>query len=123
MRSPSVWLTAFSLVLVSGCGGQEKRAQPPRLDAATASRLAAAADRIAGEVAVDGCRARDDVSALQADASNLPKAFREPLLASLRDVAGRIRCETQTTTTNEEEEDEHGRGKKDGKHKGRRGND
>jgi hypothetical protein len=122
MRWPSVWLTAFSLLLVAGCGGQEKRAQPPRLDAATASRLAAAAERIADEVGVDGCRAREDVSALQAEASSLPKAFREPLLASLRDVARRIRCESSPPTTNEEDEDEHGHGKKDGKHKGKHGN-
>ncbi len=123
MRSPSVWLTAFSLLLLAACGGQEKRAQPPTLDAAVASRLAAAADRIADEAAVDGCRARDDVAALQADASSLPKAFREPFLASLRDVAGRIRCETSAGTTNEEDEDEQGHGKKDGKHKGKHGHD
>jgi hypothetical protein len=131
LRSPSVWLTAFSVLLLVACGGGEnRRSEPPKLDATLARQLAAEADKIAAEVAVDGCRARTDLAALRRGvASTVTPPFRRPLLNSLDRIAADVACEVSppTTATTTEEEDEepgdghgrgHGKGGK-GKKKGR----
>jgi hypothetical protein len=128
MRSPSVWLTAFSVLLLAACGGREnQRAEPPKLNAAVAQRLAAETDRIADEVTVDGCRARTDLVSLRSRvAATVAPPFRRPLLNSIDRIAAEVPCEvvppTTATTTTEDEDEAHGRGHgkggKNGKKKG-----
>jgi hypothetical protein len=129
MRSPSVWLTAFSVLLLAACGGREnQRAEPPKLNAALAQRLAAETDRIADEVTVDGCRARTDLVGLRRRvATTIAPPFRRPLLNSIDRIAAEVPCEvapatTTATTTTEHEGEEHrkghGKGGKNGKKKG-----
>jgi hypothetical protein len=129
LRSPSVWLTAFSVLLLVACGGGEsRRAEPPKLDATLARQLAAEADKIADEVAVDGCRARTDLVGLRRRvASTVTAPFRRPLLNSIDRIAAEVPCEvspgTTPPTTNEDEDEDHGGGRgkggKKGKKKGR----
>jgi hypothetical protein len=127
MRSPSVWLTAFSVFLLAGCGGdgKQQQAERPKLDRTVAERLAAEADRIAGEVQVDSCQARVDLATLQKEVVlGVPAPHREPLLRAIRRIAGQIPCDiSPATTTNEENDDNgHGRGKDKG-HKKKHGDE
>jgi hypothetical protein len=134
MRSPSVWLMAFSFLLLAACGGGDnQRAGPPKLNAAIAQQLAAEADRIAGEVAVEGCRARTDLGGLRRRvATTVAPPFRRPLLNSIDRITAEVPCEvlpaTAPSTTNEDEDEEHGNGHgrghgKGGKHGKKKGHD
>jgi hypothetical protein len=130
MRSPSVWLTAFSVLLLAACGGREnQRAEPPKLNAALAQQLAAETDRIADEVTVDGCRARTDLDRLRRRVATIEQPFRRPLLNSIDRITAEVPCQvvpatTGATTTDEEQDEGHGKGHgKGGKHGKKKGHE
>jgi hypothetical protein len=97
MRWRSGLLTASSVALLAGCGGNGHQAQPPpkppRIAAGVAARLASEADRVAG-LAPGTCAARDAANRFRSDViasvGSLPPRYQEPLTSAANDLAARL---------------------------------
>ena len=125
-------LALACVLLAAGCGGEEA-APAPRLPGALAERLAARSDAVADRLAAgDGCAARAEAQALQAEAieavngRRVPRAFQEPLLGSVTALAESIECvppvpaaEGEDDEDDGEDDEGKGRGKGKGKKKGK----
>jgi hypothetical protein len=126
--------------LVAGCGGEERAAAPP-LPAALAEGLAARSDSVAERLeAGDGCAARAEAEALQAETiaavndRRIPQRYQEELLGSVAALLESIECapppppgdeadddedKDDDKEEKEDEDDANGKGKDKGKGKGK----
>jgi hypothetical protein len=117
-------LVASAALLAPACGGSEETAPTePRLPRALAETLAAKSDAVAAHLdAGDSCSAAEEAASLQEAAlaaiedGKVPRAFEPELEATVKELAGRIRCEE------EEEDEDGGKGTGKGKGKGKNGN-
>jgi hypothetical protein len=107
---------------LAGCGAAERRVAPqPKFPRPLALALAQSSDRVAAALeAGDPCRALALAHTLQQqtiDAVNSPRVpgpFKEPLQATVNDLAGRIVC---VVPPEDDTEKGHGKGKDKGKGK------
>ncbi len=94
MRWPSAWLVASSVLLLAGCGGSStppKQPPAPKIPAAVAHQLAAAADAIAANVGCAGHGAATKLlNDLTANISQIPARYQEPLTTAANDLAARV---------------------------------
>jgi hypothetical protein len=125
MRWRSASAMASSVLLLAGCGGGGHHAQPPpkppRIPAAVASRLAAAADRVAA-LTPGTCAARDAARRLQADVlasiQRVPARYREALSSAANDLSARLAACTEPPPPERPRPPKH-HGHGHGKHKGK----
>ena len=113
---------AFAVVALAGCGSGEEPPTPPRptLPLNVAEKLAAQSDKVATALlARDSCGALAEAEKLRQETiaaineRRVPAAFREQLMGTVNDLAGRIVC------VHVEEDDGEKEGKGNGKDKGK----
>ena len=128
-RWPSAWITACSVALLAGCGGDD------RIDRGAADRLARQSSAVAASLARDdGCQAAARLATLRRDAraamadGRVPARFQPQLRAALTRLQGEIVCTPppppQPAAHEEDEGDEepgngNGKGKGHGREKGK----
>jgi hypothetical protein len=123
MRWRNGLLTASSVLVLAGCGGEHKTAPqppPPRIPADVASRLAGEADRVAA-LTPGTCEARDAAARLRRDViasiGRIPARYQEPLTSAANTLAERL-------ATCVEPKPEHGKeNRKKHRGKGHKGDD
>ena len=118
----SALLLLLLAAAAAGCGGSEP-VPPPSLPAALAADLAARSDAVAQRLeAGDGCGARAEADALQADAiaavnaGRVPARYQEELVSSVAVLVASVECVPPPVA--DEDDDE---GKDRGKGKGKDG--
>jgi hypothetical protein len=131
------------LLVAAGCGGEERGAAP-QLPGPLAERLAVRSETVAARLeAGDGCGARAEAEALQAETieavngRRVPQRFQEELLASVNELVASIECappapaepsggeddeddDHDEDEDEDEDDDEKGKGKKKDTKKGKR---
>src|SRR4051794_36824958 len=95
MRWRNGLLTASSVLLLAGCGGQQQSAPPklPKIPSGVASRLAAEADQVAA-LTPGSCEARDAAARFRSDViasiGSVPARYQEPLTSAANSLAERL---------------------------------
>src|SRR4051794_15285018 len=95
MRWRNGLLTASSVLLLAGCGGQKQQAAPklPKIPSGVASRLAAEADQVAA-LTPGSCEARDAAARFRSDViasiGAVPARYQEPLTSAANSLAERL---------------------------------
>jgi hypothetical protein len=123
-------LTASSVLVLAGCGGEHKAAPqppPPRIPAAVASRLAGEADRVAA-LTPGTCEARDAAARLRreviASIGRIPARYQEPLTSAANTLAERLATCVESKPNKEHEGGNgHGQHREKRDHGGGNGND
>lgn len=130
-RSRNAWLTACSAVCAGvalvGCGGGQKAAPEPRIEARTASDLADRSDKIADLLAdhdpEKDCEAAHKADELQLsaqqaiDEGRVPEALAEELRTRTQELVDQINCVEPPPPPPDEDGGDNGHGKGKGKRK------
>jgi hypothetical protein len=83
----------LAVVLLTGCGGQDRRSAEPKLGHDDGAQLVALAQQVARDAPTDGCAAQREIAALSAKAhalvaaGSVPARLRAPLLDGVAAVA------------------------------------
>lgn len=128
-RTSAFGAAVAATVLLSSCGGAQRRATPPpTLPRPVALGIARASDGVAAALAAgDGCRALTLARSLQQQASavgtpeGIPPSLRRPLQAAVNDLARRIECTpppaaVETSPSGGDEKHDRGKHKGEKKH-------
>lgn len=135
MRLLTASLTACSAVLLlAGCGGEEKAAPEPGIEAVTAQQLATMSDEVADLAGNDECAAAEraddlyDAAVEARDEGRVPARLAPELVARAEELRNGLNCAQPPpplppTTDEDDDGDGNGNGKRKGRGKHREDED